>query len=91
MVVHFLGGQKAIRDSAGKVTGETREMQEGQLTDIKLRALVMALSCWTCLRSADLGSEEALMESLKESMVVVVRKRVENSWCKRYPTLVYTK
>lgn len=36
----------------------------------------MAASCWTCLIRAALGSEEALREEFKESMVVVIGKGV---------------
>ena len=40
------------------------------------RALLMAASCWTCLIRAALGSEEALREDFKESMVVVTESGI---------------
>ena len=61
--------QMAIRYMGGIDTGET---QDGALTDINDRALLTAASCWTCLMSAVLGSEEALIAPLKESMIVIV-------------------
>lgn len=45
------------------------------ILDMSWRALLMAASCWTCLMRAALGSEEALREVFRESMVVVVGKR----------------
>ena len=51
---------------------DTGETQDGDLTDINDRALFTAASCWTCFMTAVLGSEEALIAPLKESMIVVV-------------------
>ena len=61
--------QMAIRYTGEVDTGET---QDEDLTDINDRALFTAASCWTCLMSAALGSEEGLIAPLKESMIVVV-------------------
>ncbi len=48
----------------------------GSITDMSWRALLIAASCWTCFIRAALGSEEALREEFRESMVVVMGKRV---------------
>ena len=40
------------------------------------RALLMLASCWTCFIRAALGSEEALKEEFRESMVVFMGTRI---------------
>ncbi len=57
--------------------GWRREMWMGGITDMSWRALLMAASCCTCFIRAALGSEEALREGFRASMVVVASKMQE--------------
>lgn len=76
MGVHFLEKEKRWLERRSRLEDKSREeCGRGSVTDISWRALPMAASCWTCLIRAALGSEEALREEFRESIVMAMEKR----------------